>query len=109
MTTSVGAGIPQGSPLSPVVFLIVIAKVLEDADERILRQIPTYTVKTYSYVDDFNCTARENEEYRQRGRKPNAITAARKACSILRKPMGGPETWTKTRKSTSESLEKQNG
>ena len=34
-------------------------------------------------MDDFNCTARENEEYKKRGRKPNTITAARKARTIL--------------------------
>ena len=36
-------------------------------------------VKIYSYVDDFNCTARESETRRGRGRRPDAITAARKA------------------------------
>lgn len=81
-TTTVRAGVPQGSPLSPVVFLIAVAKALEDADKRIQREIPTHSVKTYSYVHDFNCTARENE-LRHRGRKPEAITATRKARSIV--------------------------
>ena len=87
-TSLVGAGVPQGSPLSLVVFLIAIAKVLEDTDKRLLREIPSHTITTYSYVDDFNCTEREKEGYRQRGRKPNAITAARKACTILSEELG---------------------
>ena len=83
-TTIIEAGVPQGSPLSPVVFLIAVARALEDADKRIQSEIPTHSVKTYSYsyVDDFNCTARENES-RYRGRKPDAIIAARKAQSIV--------------------------
>ena len=81
-TTTIGAGVPQGSPLSPVTFIIAVAKALEDADKRILREIPTHSVKTYFYVDDFNCTTRENKS-RYRGRKPDAITAARKARSIV--------------------------
>ena len=60
-TTVVEASVPQGSPLSPVVFLIAIAKALEDADIQIARDFPTHLVKTYSYVDNFNCTAREKD------------------------------------------------
>ena len=90
-TTIVGAGVPQGSPLSPVVFLIAIAKVLEDADTRIAREFPTHLVKTYSYVDDFNCTAREKDtppgQPGRRGRKPDAITVARKARNIVTKEL----------------------
>ena len=40
-TSLVGAGVPQGSPLSPVVFLIALAKALEDADQRLQREIPS--------------------------------------------------------------------
>ena len=71
--------------ISPVVFLIAVAKALQGADTRIRREIPTHSVKIYSYVDDFNCTAREPEAPtpRRRGRKPDAITAARKARSIV--------------------------
>ena len=87
-TRLVGAGVPQGSPLSSVVFAIAIAKVLEDTDKRLLREIPSHMITTYSYVDDFNCTAREKTGYRQRGRKPNTITATRKARTILSEELG---------------------
>ena len=65
-----------------MIFLIAVAKALEDADLRISREIPTHKVKVYSYVDDFNCTARE-KDIRLRGRKPDTITAARKARAIV--------------------------
>ena len=78
---------PQGSPLSPVIFLIAIAKVLEDADTQIAREFPSHHVKVYSYVDDFNCTAREKDTPRQRGRKPNSITVARKPRNIVTKEL----------------------
>ena len=82
-TTTIKAGAPQGSPLSPVVFLIAVAEALKRADLRITREIPTHTVKLYSYVDDFNCTAIEKDGKRPRGRIPMAITAARKARVIV--------------------------
>ena len=67
-----------------MVFLIAIAKTLQVADTRILREIPSHSIKIYSYVDDFNCTTRESERApRRRGRRPEAITAARKARSIM--------------------------
>lgn len=58
---------------------------LQAADTRILREIPSHSIKVYSYVDDFNCTARESEDQtrRRRGRRPEAITVARKARSIV--------------------------
>ena len=87
-TTVINSGIPQGSPLSTVLFLIGVAKVYEDADLRIHREITSHTVQTYSYVDDFHCTARKNPAApTRRGRQPEAITAARKARQIV--PRGG--------------------
>ena len=65
-----------------MIFLIAVAKVLDCVDQRIIREIPTHRVKIYSYVDDFNCTAREKDT-RIRGRRPDAITAARKARAIV--------------------------
>ena len=70
-----------------MIFLIVLAKALEDADMRIYREIPTYEVKVYSYVDDFNCTAREKAT-RLKGRRPDAITAASKARTIVSEDLG---------------------
>ena len=78
--TSIKSGVPQGSPLSPVLFLIGVAKVFEDADLRIQKEISSHQIKTFSYVDDFNCTARQSPTApARRGRKTEAITAARKA------------------------------
>ena len=50
------SGVPQGSLLFPVLFLLGIAQALDSADTRIAREITTHKVKVYSYVDDFNCT-----------------------------------------------------
>ena len=87
--TTVKSGIPQGSPLPPVPFLIGVAKVLEDADLRIHREIPSHQVKIYSYVDDFNCTARQNSTApTRRGGQPETITAARKARPIVSEELG---------------------
>lgn len=78
-TTPTKTGVPQGSPLSPVLVLIGVAGAIENADNRIPHEIPSHQIKTYSYVDDFNCTARSKEGRRRRGRGIEAITAARKA------------------------------
>ena len=75
---------PQGSPLSPVLFLIGVAKALESADIRIEREILSHKVKVYSYVDDFNCTTEHIPPRKPRpGRQPEAITIARKARGIV--------------------------
>ena len=76
-----------------MIFLIAVAKVLECADQRITREIPTHRVKIYSYVDDFNCTAREKDTG-LRGRRPDAITAARKARAIVSEELGN-QGWTR--------------
>ena len=47
--TNVGA--PQGSPLSPVIFLIYMAPILEAMEERV-RTATNLEVELPSYVDD---------------------------------------------------------
>ena len=81
-TTTIKSGVPQGSPASPVLFLIGVAKAFENADTRIVREINSHKVKIYSYVDDFNCTIEQIPTSRP-GRRPEAITAARKARYIV--------------------------
>ena len=87
-STIIKSGVPQGSPLSPVLFLIGIAKALESVDIRIEREIPSHRIKVYSYVDDFNCTTEYIPPARLRpGRQPEAITVARKARLIVSKEL----------------------
>ena len=47
--TVIKSGVPQGSHLSPVLFLIGVAKAFESADLRIEREITSHKVKIYSY------------------------------------------------------------
>ena len=68
--------------LSPVLFLTGVAKALESADLRIQREIASHRIKTYSYVDDFNCTTEQLPPTRP-GTQQEAITAARKAREIV--------------------------
>ena len=63
-------------------FLIGVAKALESADMRIHKEISSHKIRTYSYVDDFNCTTEALPPTRP-GRQPEAITAARKARTIV--------------------------
>ena len=81
-STVIKSGVPQGSPLSPVLFLIGLAKALENADTRIQQEINSHKIKVYSYVDDFNCTTEQLPRTR-RGRQQEAITAARKAREVV--------------------------
>lgn len=63
-TTTIKSGVSQGSPLVPVLFLIGVAKVFEKVD---LTEITSHKFKTYSYINDFNCTT-EHVAPTRRGR-----------------------------------------
>lgn len=76
-----------------MIFLIAVAKALDDADLRIYREITTHEVKVYSYINDLEYTARERE-IRRRGRRPNTITVARKARELILKELGN-HGWTR--------------
>ena len=74
--------VPQGSPLSPVLFLIGVARALENVDTRIKREITDHKIRIYSYVDDFNYTT-EQLPCSRPGRQQEAITTAKKARKVV--------------------------
>jgi len=76
--TNVGA--PQGSPLSPVIFLIYMAPILEEMEERLAREklseSPEGVVEIPSYVDDINgviCDWEGSKDMTRVGEKAAAI------------------------------------
>jgi len=50
--TNIGA--PQGSPLSPVIFLIYMAPIITKMEEALKNQWPTFDLELPSYVDDLH-------------------------------------------------------
>ena len=48
-------GVPQGSPLSPVLFLVWMAPILTEMERRIKEELPGVAVEFPSYVDDLHC------------------------------------------------------
>ena len=48
-------GVPQGSPLSPVLFLVWIAPILTEMERRIREEVQGVGVEFPSYVDDLHC------------------------------------------------------
>ena len=48
-------GVPQGSPLSPVVFLVWMAPIVVEIQQQIREKVPGVGVEFPSYVDDLHC------------------------------------------------------
>ena len=48
-------GVPQGSPLSPVLFLVFMAPILEKMERRVKEEVGRVDVQFPSYVDDLHC------------------------------------------------------
>ena len=65
-------GGPQGSPLSPVLFLVFMAPILEEMERRVKEEVGRVEVQFPSYVDDLHCGlydmrgAEEEEAKRER-------------------------------------------
>ena len=65
-------GVPQGSPLSPVLFLVFMAPILEEVECRVKEEVGRVDVQFLSYVDDLHCgqydkrVAGEKEDKRER-------------------------------------------
>ena len=64
--------VPQGSPLSPVRFLVFMASILEEMERRVKEEVGRVDVQFPSYVDDLHCelydkrAAGEEEAKRER-------------------------------------------
>ena len=48
-------GVPQGSPVSPVLFLVFIDPILEEMERRVKEEVGRVDVQFPSYVDDLHC------------------------------------------------------
>ena len=48
-------GVPQGSPLSPVLFLVFMDLILEEKERRVKEEVGRIDVQFPSYVDDLHC------------------------------------------------------
>ena len=48
-------GVPQGSPLSLVLFLVLMAPILEEMKRRVKVEVGRVDIQFPSYVDDLHC------------------------------------------------------
>ena len=48
-------GVPQGSPLSPVLFLVWMAPIFWEMGRRVVEEVPEVGVEFPSYIDDLLC------------------------------------------------------
>ena len=48
-------GVPQGSPLSPVLLLVFMAPILEEMERRVKEEVRRVDVQFPWYVDDLHC------------------------------------------------------
>ena len=65
-------GVPQGSPVFPVLFLVFMAPILEEMERRVKEEVGKVDVQFPSYVDNLHCgqydkwVAGEEEDKRER-------------------------------------------
>ena len=64
---STAVGVPQGSPLSPVLFLIWMAPILLEMERRLVEELPGLKIDFPSYVDDLHCGIYEERAGRKGG------------------------------------------
>jgi len=69
--TNIGA--PQGSPLSPVIFLIWMAPIITKMEEALKNRWPTFDLELPSYVDDLHLGASIWERIMARGIKMDEV------------------------------------
>ena len=71
-------GVPQGSPLSPVLFLVFMAQILEEMERRVREEVGRIDVQFPSYVDDLHCGLYDKravgEEEAKRERMQDLVT-----------------------------------
>src|SRR4029077_3195003 len=87
-------GVPQGSPLSPVVFLIWMAPILEEMERRV-REVTGVDIKLPSYVDDihlgiYDWSGRGREEEGLEGHEEDLLARASTVVKEVAEEFGLP-------------------